>query len=99
MKRVISIVCVAVLIVSMLALAGCGMDGTYVGMQSGNKGDVLIIKGNTLTYTEGGDDTAIGIIDKKSKTITIDGDVFSYQISGKNLTVFSGSDSMVFVKQ
>ena len=65
MKRVLSVLCVAVLLVSMMALAGCGLDGTYKLVEANYQGQVLssemltqaglsgtlVIKGEVATLT------------------------------------------------
>lgn len=54
MKRVVSILCVAVLLVSMMALAGCGIDGTYKMVsqtENGKTTDAAALEESGTSYT------------------------------------------------
>lgn len=115
MKRVLSIVCVAVLLFSVLCLAGCGMDGTYkitkiyaAGVEikpaSLGYGDAqLEIRGNkaNLTGIEGSSGTLT--IDTKEKTMSGGSTVIPYEEEENKVTLNMSSMGMeyklVFEKQ
>ena len=110
MKRVVSIVCVAVLLFSAVCLAGCGMNGTYklVGetylgysVNISDANGIMTIDGNTAAFT-GVDYISDGaaVVDDKTKTFTeADGDTWTYSKDGKRLTLRQNNTTLVFEKQ
>ena len=109
MKRVVAIVCVAVLLFSAMSLAGCGMNGTYklvgqtylgVSVNISDVNGIMTIEGNTATFTGVNEISGGATIDDKAKTITEgDGDTWTYSKDGKRLTLRKNNSTLIFEKQ
>ena len=111
MKRVVSLVCVAALLFSVLCLAGCGIDGTYKMTQviaadgtssDWSKESTLTIKGKTATSTNlmGYGETITYEVDTEKKELSAGETKWSYTIDGKQLKMVAANNvTLILEKQ
>lgn len=109
MKKVLSLLCAAVLVLSTVCLVGCGsgIDGTYeISSISGDSKTIeadglkvnatVKISGDSATYTAPSPDitTMTWSVDSKAKKITIvNGEEWDYTLDSSKLTLTRGEDS------
>ena len=109
MKKIISVICVVLMLVSVLSLSACSgssLDGTYklVEMTSGGQdmtsylsmlGDVILtIQGDKASIELSGETTQLTVDSKNSAFIDVEGDSTPFTVEGTRLTMESSqSDS------
>lgn len=115
MKKIISVVCIVMMLVGVMSLAACsgGLDGTYnlVEMSSGGQdmtsylsmiGDVVLtIKGDKATIELGGETTELTVDTKNSVFKDETGESTPFTVEGDRLTMENpeSNSKMVFEKQ
>jgi len=102
MKKIISVICVVLMLISVLSLTACSgnsLDGTYnlVEMSSGGEdmtsylsmiGDVtLTIKGDKATVVLGGETTELTVDAKNSVLKDESGEATPFTVEGDRLTM------------